>query len=365
MPRQISSATKSKVSGYNSSSLAMLIVSYAIENSWSINDIAEAAGVSRMTISNWVNGSETRGKNLAELILKLDLEQFVDSIITPDSSLNSLNANTVKKHAELQKEWGAIKQIIEKIKLELSDPGKQVLARKYFKYFGSKILQKAYDGLWNYDPLVLPWDLDDIKKITTQDEYYDFCMLLQQELEEDGFNVSIAEKEYPISLLSSDAYSKLGLDESYQLENLKSLQKSIDAIYQIEIDWLGVNDDYDNIHDGEDNFAWFLEWLHTPGRIIVDLIFSKIKVATISNQNKLDLPLYSICEDDYDEEERTELRNDEFSYRDDSFSLYYEGHEIPVNEVYLREFFAFLGYKFYVKRNFPELNKHVACISWA
>jgi hypothetical protein len=371
MTKKISDHTKSKLHNYEKSSLAMLVVRHAIDNSFSINDIAKAADVSRMAITNWVNGSVVRHRNLANLVIKLKFESIIPSLLEPNKSLDQFNATVIKKYFALQSEWNELKIIIEKIKLEKPDLGKVLVQRKYFKYFGRQMMDAAFSGHCNYDPVVLPWDTDDIKNINSVEDYADFCFDLKKELESDGFSAGEYDEEaeeFSVNVkVGNNNFSDLlkitneAIANEEHLLNLILLSKKLGDIRSccIEISWLGAET------SGEDNFAWFLEWLHTPGRALMMNIFKKIKDLTSKSIFRLEFALYTICDDDYDEDGYTNLKNDEYSYRDDEISLYYEGIEIPVNEGFLREFFLLKGFKFSIKRDVVEKNMHVALIDWS
>ncbi len=369
MARNISVDTKKKLEDYKNTSLAKLVVSYAIDNSNSINEIAEAAEVSRMTVSNWINGYKVRDKNLAKLILHLKLLEVMHLIIEPSQSLDVFNATVIKKKYELQNEWMRIKKIIENLASENLDLGKRLVKRKYFKYFGKKMMDVALSGSWNYDPLILPWDTEDINKINSIDDYINFCYTLKNELELDGFAVEEDDENFGFSVNFGIGNKSLGellsvghesIENDIQFKNLERLNSKLGdfTCCFLGISWLGAE------NKGEDNFAWFLEWLHTPGQVLMEKIFSRIKDATSNSIYKIELPFYTICPSDYDEEGNTDLKNDYYSYRDDETSLYYDGIEIPVNQAFLREFFLLKGFKFSLMRDAIESNRHIALIDW-
>lgn len=392
MSKSIAAGTKKKLQDYQNASLAMLVVDHAIEGSYTINDIAKAAEVSRMAIANWINGSEVRDINLAHLILNLKLESVIELIIKPNQYQDEYNAAVIKKTYVLQNEWNRIKKVIEKLKLENPDLGKKLLKRKYFKYFGKKMIEEAIAGFYYYDPVILPWDIEDINAINSIDDYVKLCFYLKSELERDGFGVEgdddegsneedinddkdVDEKEDEDESYRSTVKVEIGkqrlsellklshetLVAESQFSNLQKLMTKIGdfTCYSLKISWLGAET------KREDNFAWFLEWLHTPGQVLMDKIFSEIKEATSQSIYRIELPFYTICPNDYDENGFTHLKDDNYSYRDDLTSLYYEGIEIPVNQAFLREFFVLKGFKFSFKRDAVEINKHIAYIDWS
>jgi hypothetical protein len=361
MTKNISEQRLHKLRDYENASLAQLVICYAIDNSYSIIDIAKHANVSRMTIHNWIDGLKVRNKNLATLVINLEISSVLDQLITPNSYADRFSAGTIKRYAKLKVELLSFKKHLLKAKHEKPDLAATLLQRKYFRYFGVEMINAAFAGHWNFDPIVLPWDEADACKITTDVHYADFCSLLEEELWTDGFEVGTDEGPYSLSVTLRNRSETLDpMISENQVLTLKNLNKKIDNLVSFEIDWLGAET------KGEDNFAWFLEWLHTPGRIVIENIFKKIEDLTAKSVHKLDLSFYTICSDDYDEDDGTTvLKLDDLSYRDDEESLYYEGLEIPVNEAYLRVFFSLKGFRFNLNRDAGGLNQHIASIDWS
>ena len=361
MTKNISEQRWHKLRDYENASLAQLVIGYAIDSSYSVMEIAKAANVSRMTIHNWIDGLKVRNKNLATLVINLEISSVLDQLITPNSYEDRFSAGKIKRYAQLKVELLSFKKHLLKVKLEKPDVVATLLQRKYFSYFGVEMINAAFAGYWNFDPIVLPWDETDACKITTDAQYADLCSLLKEELETDGFEVNIDEESHSLSVTLKNCSETLDskISES-QFLTLKTLNKKIDNVVFLEIDWLGAET------TGENNFAWFLEWLHTPGRIVIENIFKKIEDLTAKSVHKLDLSFYTICPDDYDEDDGTTvLKQDYLSYRDDEESLYYEGLEIPVNEAYLRLFFSLKGFRFILNRDAGGLNQHIASIDWS
>ncbi len=244
-----------------------------------------------------------------------------------------------------------------------------LVKRKYYKYFGKKMMDEAFSGSCNFEPLILPWDIEDVNKINSKDDYLNFCYALKNELEMDGFAVEEDDETFGFCVNVEIGNKSLGellcaghesIENDIQFKNLEKLNSKVVDLtcYFLEISWLGAE------NKGEDNFAWFLEWLHTPGQVLMEKIFSRIKDATSNSIYKIELPFYTICPSDYDEEGNTDLKNDYYSYRDDETSLYFDGIEIPVNEAFLREFFLLKGFKFSLKRDAIESNRHIAFFDW-
>jgi len=351
MANKISTETKSKLVNRDNPTLAMLVLSYAIENSYSINEIADSADVSRMTIHSWINGSIARNKNLAKMILFLEFHPLVLSLIENKAPINSIDLQIIKLRAKLISEWDCIIKEISKLQLEKNNIESYLLQKKYFKYFGKKLLDAAYAGKPDCTLPILPWDVSDIKKINSEDDYLRFCDYLKNELVNDGFAVQIYDERYSLSYLVENyeyLKSKLLMGND---SDLKALNKTIDSYLIINIDWLPEEDWDEEKDDYEDKLSWFLEWLHTPGLVVIDKIITKIKSQIALGKNNLDLATITISKKDYDEDGYNE-------------STYYDGYEIPVADVYLKIFFNHLGYHFNFKRNYPWFNEHLITISW-
>jgi hypothetical protein len=359
MTKNISEQRLYKLRDYENASLAQLIICYAIDNSYSLIDLAKAANVSRMTIHNWIDGLKVRNRNLAALVVNLEISSVLEQIISPSPYADRFSAGTIKSYAQLKVELLSLKKELLKIELEKTDVAMTLMQKKYFKYFGREMISAALDGHWNFDPIVLPWDDEDACNISTDTQYADFCLILKEELEADGFEVDIDEGPYSLSeTLIKRGETLHPMMSENQVSNLKNLNKKIDNVVFLEIGWLDAET------SGDDNFAWFLEWLHTPGQILIENIFKKIEDLTAKSVHHLDLPFYTICEDDYDFYGSTVLKLDEFSYREDEKSLYYEGLEFPVNEAYLRVFFLLKGFRFILNRDARGPNQHIASIDW-
>jgi hypothetical protein len=358
MSKQITDNTKLKLLDYKSTSLAKVLIAYAIDYGYSINEIAVSAKVSRMTINNWINDSEVRQKNLANLVINLEFESYVSSMIQPGKFEDKFDAQVIKKYAELNEEWLKLQKLISDLKTESLDIGKTLSEKKYFKYYGRQMIDEALNGFWNFDPPLLPVLKEDFEDLEGEDSYFEFYNVIKRELEEDGFDVGLSEERFSfltLPVINSEEWNRL-FGKSYTTE-LSSLKEKIENYHDIQIGWLGASVD-------EKMFSWFLEWLHTPGRLVMEKIFSQITQKALKGINRLELPFYTITDDDYDEDGYTELKNDEMTYGDDETSLYFEGDEIPVDEAILREFFAIKGFKFSLTRNANGLNEHDALISW-
>ena len=358
MTKQITDNTKLKLLDYKSTSLAKVLIAYAIDYGYSINEIAASAKVSRMTINNWINDSEVRQKNLANLVINLEFESYIGSMIEPRKSEDKFDARVIKKYAELNEEWIKLQKIISEVKNEKFDIGKMLSEKKYFKYYGRQMIDQALNGFWNFDPPLLPVLKEDFEDVESKDSYLEFYNTIKNELEADGFDVDLSEEHFSFSTLpkiNSNDWNDL-VGKSYFTE-LSSLEGKIESYHNIKIGWLGASEDVEM-------FAWFLEWLQTPGRLLIEKIFSQITQKALNGTNRLELPFYTITDDDYDEDGYTDLKNDDMSYGDDETSLYFDGDEIPTDESILREFFAIKGFKFSLGRDANGLNEHIALISW-
>jgi hypothetical protein len=220
------------------------------------------------------------------------------------------------------------------------------------------MIDQALNGFWNFDPPLLPVLKEDFEDVESKDSYLEFYNTIKNELEADGFDVDLSEENFSFSTLpkiNSDEWNDL-VGKSYFTE-LSSLEGKIESYHDIQIGWLGASENVEM-------FAWFLEWLHTPGRLLIEKIFSQITQKALNGTNRLELAFYTITDDDYDEDGYTDLKNDDMSYGDDETSLYFDGDEIPIDESILREFFAIKGFKFSLGRDANSLNEHIALITW-
>ena len=341
--------SESGLQNYEQSTFAMLVVSYCINNcNYSIMDVAKASNVSELSIHNWLNAQQFKRKNLSMLIINLDIEPFLDSIISPANNLDRFDAKIIKKYAALRVELAEQKKCLEKVKIENVDPGKILLKKKYFQLFGEKMIDAALNGQPSVHissvQLIVEFDLyvnddENIEDPYIQDEIFsnDLDNALLEELKSDGFLVEIESYR----LVSTDLYGWSTFDCT------------------LLIDW------YDEESLRTDGFSWFLEWLHTPGYYFINDIFNNINQLSAKSIFRLEIELYTVTPEDYDEDGYSELKDDSVSARPDEESLYFEGMEIPVHEAFLREFFSIKGFKFTLKRNARALNKHIAVIDWS
>ena len=179
MTKNISEKRLYKLRDYENASLAQLIICYAIDNSYSLIDLAKAANVSRMTIHNWIDGLKVRNRNLATLVVNLEISSVLEQLISPSPYADRFSAGTIKSYAQLKVELLSLKKELLKIELEKTDVAMTLMQKKYFKYFGREMISAALDGHWNFDPIVLPWDEEDACNISTVTQYADFCLILK------------------------------------------------------------------------------------------------------------------------------------------------------------------------------------------